>query len=261
MILSIENLTQGYFGKSVLEDISFEIRSGELVSVLGPNGSGKSTLVKTICNVMKPMSGSISVDGTNLDSISKKEFAKKIAYVPQNTMNFGYPTVFETVLIGRRPYIEWNYKDEDLEIVSEALNLMHIKDLHDKYVVSLSGGQRQRVHIARALAQNSDIFILDEPTSSLDLKHQIDTMGIMKKLTMEKEKGAVIALHDLNLAMNYSDRVIVLSNKGIYDIGKPKDVITEKMIEDVYGVRSSIVEDDIGTFVHPYWPIFNGPQI
>ena len=206
------------------------------------------------------MSGNICIDDVSIKDIDKKEFAKRIAYVPQTTMNFGYSTVFETVLIGRRPYIQWNYSDNDLSIVSHSLEQMHIKDLHDKYVTALSGGQRQRVHIARALAQNSDMFVLDEPTSSLDLKHQIDTMGIMRGLTSKQDKGAVVALHDLNLAMNYSDRVIVLSNKGIYADGKPKDVITEKMIEDVYGVRSKIVEDEIGTFVHPHWPLWDNKE-
>ena len=257
MKLSVSDLRQGYYGKAVLEDINFEIRTGELVSILGPNGSGKSTLIKTICNVLNPMSGNICIDDVCIKDIDKKEFAKRIAYVPQTTMNFGYSTVFETVLIGRRPYIQWNYSDNDLSIVSHSLEQMHIKDLHDKYVTALSGGQRQRVHIARALAQNSDMFVLDEPTSSLDLKHQIDTMGIMRDLTSKQDKGAVVALHDLNLAMNYSDRVIVLCNKGIYADGKPKDVITEKMIEDVYGVRSKIVEDEIGTFVHPHWPLWD----
>lgn len=256
MKLEIDGLVQGYGRKIVLEDISMEISTGELVTVLGPNGSGKSTLIKTICNVMPPKSGTIMIDGNDSSSIPKKEFAKIVAYVPQSTMSFSNTSVYDTVLAGRRPYIEWSYSADDVRIAADAMRTMHIDDLHDRSVSDLSGGQKQRAHIARALAQDSDIFVLDEPTSALDLKHQIDTMGIMQRLTKQNGKGALVALHDINLALNYSDRVIVLKDKKIYDQGRPSDVITTKMISDVYGVSAEIVKEKNGTFIHPFKPLW-----
>ena len=260
MRIVIEDLVQGYGDYTVLDGLNFHLDTGELVSILGPNGCGKSTFIKTMCNILAPKSGRISLDGKDVREYSKKEFAKHVAYVPQTSTTFGNSTVFESVLIGRRPYIDWDYSAQDLQIASDALKTMHIEDLHDRNITLLSGGQRQRAYIARAITQNSDFFILDEPTSSLDLKHQIDTMAIMKELSM-KGKGAVVALHDLNLALNYSDRVIALCNKKIYAVGKPEEVITEQMISDVYGVRAKIVRDEYGTFVHPFRPVWESNNL
>lgn len=257
MRISIENLVQGYGKRTVLDGLDFEISSGELLTVLGPNGSGKSTLMKTLCNIIKPRSGDIFLDGTSSSGFSKKEFAKKVAYVPQSSSVFGNTSVYDTVLAGRRPYIDWSYSDRDIGMAADAMRRMHIDDLHDVPISSLSGGQRQRVHIARALAQDPDIFVLDEPTSALDLKHQIDTMNIMHDLAKNMGKGAFVALHDINLALNYSDRVIVLKDGKIYDQGRPADVITTRMIKDVYGVDAEIVSDDHGTFIHPFRPVWN----
>ena len=223
---------------------------------MGENGSGKSTLIKTMCNIKKPKSGTISLDGIDICSIDKKEFAKTVAYVPQSTITFGNTSVYDTVLAGRRPYIEWSYSNEDIRIAADAMRKMHVDNLHAQSISDLSGGQKQRVHIARALAQNSSFFILDEPTSALDLKHQIDTMNIMKNMSCQSGKGAVVALHDLNLALNYSDKVIILKDSTIYAQGPAKKVITEKTIKDVYGVNAKIVEDETGTFVHPLNPIW-----
>ena len=259
MKLEVSNLIQGYGSKIVLNDISLNINSGELVTVLGPNGSGKSTLIKTMCNIMKPKSGRISIDGEDSTSMSRKEFAKVVAYVPQSSVTFSNTSVYDTVLAGRRPYIEWNYSHSDIKIAADAMRVMHIDDLHDSSISSLSGGQKQRVHIARALTQNSNFFVLDEPTSALDLKHQIDTMSIMHRL-VKYGKGALVALHDINLALNYSDRVIVLKDSKIYDQGRPKDVITEKMINEVYGVSANIIEDEYGIFIHPFRPIWDKEQ-
>lgn len=252
MIISTEGLSQGYLERPVVHDISFDVSSGQLVSILGPNGSGKSTIIKTMCNIMRPREGRVALDGTDIGEIPRKEFAKHVAYVPQSSTVFGYTSVYDTVLAGRRPYIDWDYRSEDIRIAADAMRTMGVDDLHDKMLNDLSGGQRQRVHIARALAQNSEFFILDEPTSALDLHHQLETMKIMRTLCRTGNKGAVIALHDLNLAINYSDRVVVLANGTVYDQGDPGDVITEEMIEDVYGVRSTIVEDEHGRYVHPY---------
>lgn len=252
MKMEILNLSQGYGPNIILKDIDFSVKLGEVISVLGPNGSGKSTLIKTMCNIMKPKSGDILVDGESISKISKKDFAKKVAYVPQSSEIFGVTSVYDTVLAGRRPYIDWDYHADDIRIAADAMRTMGVDHLHDKNLSELSGGQRQRVHIARALAQNSRFFILDEPTSALDLHHQLETMKIMKSLCKGQNNGAVIALHDLNLALNYCDRVVILSNNTIYDQGPAKEVITEEMIHDVYGVHARIFEDEHGSFIHAY---------
>ncbi len=252
MRMDVVDLFQGYGSNIIIKDVSFSAELGEVVSILGPNGSGKSTLIKTMCNIMKPKSGDIRIDDVGIADISKKDFAKKVAYVPQSSEVFGVTSVYDTVLAGRRPYIDWDYRSEDIRIAADAMRTMGVDKLHSKSLSELSGGQRQRVHIARALAQNSGFFVLDEPTSALDLHHQLETMKIMKELCKNQNKGAIIALHDLNLALNYCDRVIILSNNTIYDQGPAKDVITEEMIHKVYGVRARIFDDEFGSFIHAY---------
>ena len=252
MRLEVCGLEQGYGRAAVLTDVSFGVSSGEIVTVLGPNGSGKSTLVKTICGILRPRAGGVFVDGEDARSMPRREFAKIAAYVPQSSETFGYASVYDSVLAGRRPYIDWDYGAEDVRIAADAMRTMGIDGFHAHNLGDLSGGQKQRAHIARALAQDSSFFVLDEPTSALDLHHQLGTMGIMRELCGSRGKGAVVALHDLNLAINYSDRVVVLYGGAVYDQGPPADVITEDMIEDVYGVSARIVEDGGRRFVHPY---------
>ena len=258
MTLSVSNLKQGYGNNIVLNDLSFDIGMGEVVSILGPNGSGKSTLIKTICNIMKPKGGNISVDGVDVTRIRRNDFAKLVAYVPQSTTVFGYNSIYDTVIAGRRPYMQWSYSQSDIEMAADAMRRMHIDHLHDRYLSDVSGGQKQRAHIARALVQDSSYLVLDEPTSALDLKHQIETLTILRELTSSGDKSAIVAVHDLNLALNYSDRVIVLKDSGIYADGRPEDVITAKMIQDVYNVNAAICSDESGTFIHPYGTIGAG---
>lgn len=252
MKMDVKNLTQGYGDNIVLNDISFSAESGELLTILGPNGCGKSTLIKTLCNVIKPISGDVTIDNTHVADLDLKELAKAIGYVPQTTRNFGYSTVYDLVLIGRKPYVEWKYTREDLGIAADAIIKMNLGTYLNKDIQELSGGQRQRAFIARALAQDPDFYIFDEPTSSFDLRNQLDTMRIMKQIIQDKNACLIVALHDLNLAIRYSDRVMVLNDSRIFDIGKPEDVITSKMIEEVYGVSAEILEDRHGLFVRSY---------
>lgn len=252
VILSIQGIRQGYTKKDVVRDISFEAKSGEVVTLLGPNGCGKSTLIKTICGINKQREGAISIDGISIESIEKKEAAKMVGYVPQNVTYSDYSTVFETILLGRFPYVEWAYTKNDIKIASEALKSMGIEEFSGRDINNLSGGQRQKVFIARSLAQNPKFYIFDEPTNSLDLKNQLNTMKLMKNIVKERNACLVVALHDLNLAMRYSDKVIVLKDGLIFDKGKPKNVITTDMIEKVYGVKSKIFEEGEDSFVHLY---------
>lgn len=253
VILSVQNLCQSYPNKKdVLKDVSFEAETGKVVSLIGPNGCGKTTLIKTICGVFGQKNGTISVDGVPLSSMSRKETAKVVGYVPQNVIYSGHSTVFDTVLLGRFPYVEWTYTKKDIGIVSDALRCLGLEGLSGRDIGHLSGGQRQKVFIARSLAQDPRFYIFDEPTNSLDLKNQLNTMKIMRDIVKEKKACLVVALHDLNLAMRYSDEVIVLKDGVVFDKGPPEDVITADMIEKVYGVSSKIFEEDGEFFVHLY---------
>ncbi|NLI73401.1 MAG: ABC transporter ATP-binding protein [Euryarchaeota archaeon] len=252
MIMEVDGLSQGYGNNLVIDDISFTAKSGELLTVLGPNGCGKSTLIKTLCNVLSPKKGTIYVDKRDLSNIDPKEMARLIGYVPQTMTHFGHSTVYDLVLIGRRPYVDWSYSTNDLRVAADAMITMNVNAYISRNIRELSGGQRQRAFIARALAQEPNFYIFDEPTSSFDLRNQLDTMRIMRNIIHEKEACLIVALHDLNLAMRYSDRVMVLNDREIYDIGEPEDVITSKMIKDVYGVTADIMEDMHGLFVRTY---------
>ncbi len=252
MKLEVDNLEQGYGNTIILRDVSFSAESGEIVTVLGPNGSGKSTLIKTICRIMQPRAGSIKIDGIDAFSISGNDYAKLVSYVPQNPEFIGYASVYDSVLIGRRPYVKWDYSKADIDKAAEAMTFMKVDDLYDRQVSELSGGQRQRVAIARSLAQDPGIYVFDEPTSALDLRNQLDTLKIMRSIVKERRTCMIIALHDLNLALRYSDKILVISDGTVYGFGTPNEVITEKMIKHVYGVESEIVDSPRGRYVHAF---------
>lgn len=258
MKLEVMNLSQGYGRNPALEDISFSAESGEIVALLGPNGSGKSTLIKTICGIMDPVAGDICIDGSSIRDIDTTDLAKLVSYVPQSMSSGVFTTVMDTVLLGRRPYVTWSYRDKDIDIAIEAMKRMRVDSYSDRDVSDLSGGQRQRVFLARSLAQCPSFFIFDEPTSALDLKHQMNTMITMSDIVHNMNAGMIIALHDINLALNYSDKVLMIRNHRTYAFGSPVDVITEESIRDVYGVDARIIEEEGGRFILPLKPSDNG---
>ncbi len=252
MKLKIEGMAQGYQGKTIIHDINMEANSGEVVTILGPNGAGKSTMIKTICNVMRPKAGRISIDDRDITEIDRMEYAKMIGYVPQTAVFFGSSNVYDNVLIGRRPYVKWSYSDEDIRMAADAMVRMKVDDLYDSPIHRLSGGQRQRVTLARALAQSPSFYVFDEPTSALDLRNQLDTLKVMRQVISETNACMIIALHDLNLAYRYSDKVLVLKDGTVYGFGKTDEIITPEMIREVYGVDAEIVEGSKGKFIHSY---------
>ncbi len=254
MRIAAENISQGYGSLEVLKDVDFVADSGEVIALLGPNGSGKSTLIRTLCNLLPPASGRVTVDGVDISVLDPTERAKMIGYVPQNVQYSPFTTVLDTVLVGRRPYMQWSYTREDLEIAAKALETMHIMDLRDRYINELSGGQRQRVFIARSLTQAPRFFLFDEPTSSLDLRYQLMTMMIMRNVVHKEGCGMIVAMHDLNLALRYADKVMLLKDRGLYAFGRPEDVLTTETIQDIYGVDSYIVKNDRGLFILSYDP-------
>ncbi len=256
MKVSVEHLTQAYGSHTVLDDISFSTESGKVTALLGPNGSGKSTLIKTIADILPLGKGRILVDDTDIATVSKTDRAKMFGYVPQYFHYTAFTSVLDTVLVGRRPYMSWSVSEEDLLAVDTALSTMHIEDIAHRFINELSGGQRQRVFIARALAQNPDFYLFDEPTSSLDLRHQLETLAVMQNVVHENNSGMIVALHDLNLALHYADTVVLLKDGQIYAMGNPVDVLTVEAVRDVYGVESEIVTRETGRFILSHKPSY-----
>lgn len=240
--LQVENLQFGYRKDLVLKEISFNIEKGKFVSIIGPNGSGKSTLLKTINQLYSPSQGNILIDGNNINRLKKKELARKIALVPQDTLIDYEFTVEDIVLMGRHPYKGrfQNENENDYKIVNEALKMTNTLHLKDRVITEISGGERQRVIIAKALAQKPSIILLDEPTSHLDINHQIEILNLLKRLNKETGTTIVIVIHDINLASRYSDEIIMLNEGEILGMGSPEKVITKNNIEFAYELKVEI---------------------
>jgi len=237
--ITIKNLTFGYNGSMILDGLNLVVEDSEVLGLVGPNGSGKTTLIKCIDKILKPK-GSILIDGRDIDTISRTELAKRLGYVPQSSSTPLATTVFDTVLMGRRPHISWRVSDSDLDKVADILGLLHLENLAMRDFSQLSGGQKQKVLIARALAQEPEVLLLDEPTSSLDMKHQLEVMETIASLVKEKKISAVMALHDLNLASMFVDKLAILKGGKIYAAGEPADLLNAKNIRDVYGVEAVV---------------------
>ncbi|PVX24429.1 MAG: ABC transporter ATP-binding protein [Candidatus Bathyarchaeum sp.] len=246
MKLEINNLSFSYNGFSALDGVKLEVSLGEVLGIVGPNGSGKSTLLKCMNRVLKPTQNTILIDGKDVTTIGLKDLAKLMGYVPQNSKNIFPFTVFDVVLMGRRPYIQWSLGHKDKEIVAQILEYLGIGDLGMRYFNELSGGEQQKVIIARALAQQPEIMLLDEPTSSLDIRHQLEILCILRTLAKSNHCSVIISIHDLNLASRFSDRLLLLKNGSIFAVGTPDLVMTEENIESVYGIKSKVTKSVVG---------------
>ena len=243
MKLSVKDVHFSYDRIPALEDVTLGVEEGEVMSIVGPNGSGKSTLLKCINKILKPKRGAILVKNRDVSKVGLRELARLLGYVPQSA-NYAFPsTVFDTVLLGRRPYVNWGVGARDKEIVSQMLVLMGLESMALRQFNELSGGERQKVLIARALAQEPEILLLDEPTSNLDLRHQLEVLSLIYTAVKEKNISAVMAIHDLNLASRFSDRIIFLKEGKVYAIGEPCEVLTAENIRAVYGVETIINKD------------------
>ncbi|MDR0198779.1 MAG: ABC transporter ATP-binding protein [Methanomassiliicoccaceae archaeon] len=249
-MLTVENVCFGYGEKQVLEDISFAAGGKEIISVLGPNGVGKTTLLKCICNFLRPRAGSVRVDGDDVASISSNELAKRIAYVPQRS-SASRTTVFDSVLIGRRPYIQWGVSGEDMQKTWDAIRSLGLQDLALRYADELSGGELQKVQIARAVVQEPKILILDEPTNNLDIANQHTTMHAIIDAVRSRGTCTIMTMHDINLAVHYSDRFIFMKDGRIFEFGGP-DMITPGLIERVYGIKADVIHHKGVPFVIPH---------
>lgn len=238
--ITIKDLTFSYGSNKILEDLNVILEDAEVLSLVGPNGSGKTTLIKCIDRILKPK-GSILLDGKEVQSMKQQEIARQMGYVPQSSSTPLATTVFDTVLMGRRPRISWRVSDEDIAKVADTLELLNLQDLALRDFAQLSGGQKQKVLIARALAQEPTVLLLDEPTSNLDMKHQLEVMETISTLVKEKGISAVMAIHDLNLASRFSDSLVMLKKGKVYAAGSPNDLLSEKNIRDVYGVEALVM--------------------
>jgi iron complex transport system ATP-binding protein len=235
MGLSIKKLSWGVQEKRIIEKITLDIKTGDIVGLVGPNGSGKSSLLRLIYRYYRPTQGSVFLDKNNISLTSQKEIAKKMAVVPQERGMFQDVTVYEVVAMGRIPYKGLFDLDtqEDHRIVLDSLKKVGLLNKTSRSFDTLSGGEKQRVLIALALAQETKMLVLDEPTNYLDPLYQLQIMGIIKGL----KKTTVIAMHDLNMAARYCDRIVLLNKGKIIAYGKPLKVLTSKNIKEVYGVK------------------------
>jgi len=247
--MSIEtlNLSFNYGDKIILNNININIKESEIVTIIGPNGSGKSTLIKTISSYLKAKTGSIKLDGENINKISGKTLAKKIAVLPQTKSVSADITVEGLVSYGRYPHLGFGKRlnNDDKEIINWAIEKTGLMELKDRYVATLSGGERQRAWIAMALAQKPKILILDEPTTYLDVSYQLEVLELVKELNETLGLTVIMVLHDLNQAARYSDNIYVLKDGEICDYGVPKHIMNSSLLEKVFRIHAHIYEDKI----------------
>ncbi|QLC50612.1 ABC transporter ATP-binding protein [Methanolobus zinderi] len=238
MILEVNGIEFRYKSKEVLKDIEFHLEKNEILSILGPNGVGKTTLLKCMNTILKPQNGTIMVDREDVLKLEQKEIARRVGYVPQRCEPARL-TAFDAILLGRMPHMKWNVSSEDIRKVEETIKKLHLEDMALRYIDELSGGELQKVGIARAIAQNPKLLLLDEPTSSLDLKNQLGILDTVREVVRNENVSAIITMHDLNLAFRYSDKFLFLKDGTIFAAGSMED-ITPQIIQEVYGVPVTI---------------------
>lgn len=241
MRLEVKDLRFGYnASREVVKGVSFGAEEGECIAVLGINGVGKTTMLKCINRIIRPTSGEIFVNGKSIQSMDGNTLAQQIGYVPQGC-EFADGSVFDTVLLGRKPFIKWDVTQRDLEIVQNVLHTMSLEEYANRNVNALSGGEKQKISIARALAQQTPILLFDEPTSNLDIKNQLDVLDITKRVVKEQNLTAIVIIHDLNLALRFADRFLVMKDGSVYAFGD-QSVVNTKTISEVYGVQADVVK-------------------
>ncbi len=236
-MIEIDSVSFRYHVDWVLEDISFQVGKGEFIGIIGPNGSGKTTLLKILYRFLSPQRGDVFLELIPLRRMSRRDIAKRIAVVSQESYPLFPFRVIEIVLMGRSPYLGHLIfeNEKDLECARKAMEWTNILHISERPIDELSGGERKRVFIARALAQEPEVILLDEPTANLDIHHQIEFLDIITMLNQDRGLTIIMASHDLNIASEYCDRLILLRGGKVYKIGSPEEVITKEDIEKVYG--------------------------
>ena len=238
MKIDIKSLSFNYKANDVLNNISFEVLEHEIVSILGPNGVGKSTLLKCINKILEFKKGTILIGKYDISNLSHLEIARRIGYVAQRN-EVTRLTTFDAILLGRHPHIKYKIREKDLLATNAIIEKLHMQELSLRYIDELSGGELQKVCIARALVQEPELLLLDEPTSSLDLKNQVEILKFIRRIVNGHNVSAIISLHDINMAIHYSDRIIFLKDKQIYKICSRQE-ITQDIIKEVYGIKVTL---------------------
>ncbi len=249
MDIHVDKLKFGYNQEEVLKEISCQFTAGKFYAVIGPNGSGKSTFIRLLNRLLKPRGGVVFLGDMSLDKYPRRHLARLIGYVPQWAQSQGPVTVYDAIMLGRRPHLTWAPGRRDHEKVEQVICDFSLEHLALRYTNELSGGEFQRVNIARALVQEPEILVLDEPTSSLDLKHQIEVMELLRDIS-HRNITVIIAIHDLNLAFRYADSFLLLKNGNIISMGG-QEVITEENLEALYEVKIRKIRDGKDIYVLP----------
>ena len=232
---------RGVHKKTILDSVSFRVERGTVCVLLGANGAGKSTLLKCINGLIRPQQGCVSWERENIGSWSLNRRARLFGYVPQSISAASGLSVMETVLSGRLPRMGAKASAEELDLVSKVLEEFGLEELAFRNLGALSGGERQRVLFARAIVQEPEILLLDEPTSNLDLRYQIETMELLRRISKEKRITVVAVIHDLNSALAYADQAVVMKQGRILSDGKPETALSSEAIADAYGIQADIV--------------------
>ncbi|MDQ0752921.1 iron complex transport system ATP-binding protein [Streptomyces africanus] len=245
--LAARGVTVGYGARTVIDDLDVAIPPGVITTIIGPNGCGKSTLLRTLSRLLKPSRGSVVLDGDDIARLRTRDVARKLGLLPQAPVAPEGLTVADLVARGRHPHQSWlrQWSSDDAEVVERALAMTGVSDLADRPVDALSGGQRQRVWISMTLAQGTDLLLLDEPTTYLDLAHAMDVLDLVDDLH-ESGCTVVMVLHDLNLAARYSDNLVVMRAGSILAQGHPRDVLTAELLHEAFGLHAKVIDDPVG---------------
>lgn len=245
--LETRQLTLTYGEKPIIENLDLHIPQGQISVFIGKNGCGKSTLLRSLARLLKPKTGAVLLDGKEIDQWQTKAVAKRLAILPQGPVAPEGLTILQLVKQGRYPYQSWlsQWSEEDERKVMDALKATNLTDLAERPVDSLSGGQRQRAWIAMTLAQGTEMILLDEPTTYLDLAQQVEILDLLFELNEKEQRTIVMVLHDLNLACRYAHHIVAVNDRTIYAQGKPEDIITEQLVRDVFNMECQISHDPL----------------
>ncbi|SHI06314.1 iron complex transport system ATP-binding protein [Clostridium collagenovorans DSM 3089] len=249
IMLNTENLNVGYGKKIVVDNVNIQVNRGEVLCLLGANGAGKTTTLRTLSGLLKPMGGKVFLKGQDIDKINKKELAKKLALVLTNRFSGSLMTVYDIVAMGRHPHTGFFGKltEDDTNKIFSALEIVNARYLAERYFDELSDGEKQKVLVARALVQEPEIIILDEPTTHLDIKHRLELMDILKTLSKKKDIAVILSLHEIDIALKSCDKVMLIKNNKVLAYGEPEDTVDENIINGLYGLNENNFNNLLGS--------------